>query len=45
MCTIAYKGEGGGLIFAIFVRTYYVDEPYSKIGVYLSIVSYFGRIV
>ena len=26
MRTIAYKGEGG-LILAIFVRTYYVDDP------------------
>ena len=27
--TIAYKG-GGDLILAIFVRTYYVDHPFSK---------------
>ena len=29
MCMIAYKG-GGGLILAIFVRTYYVDDPKSE---------------
>ena len=30
MRTIAYKGEGGrGLILAIFVRTYYVYDPYN----------------
>ena len=27
MRTIAHKG-GGGLILAIFVRKYYVDDPY-----------------
>ena len=27
MRTIAHKGEGG-LILAIFVRKYYVDDPY-----------------
>ena len=27
MRTIAYK-EGGGLILAIFVRKYYVDDPH-----------------
>ena len=26
MRTIAYKGGGGGLILAIFVRMYYVDD-------------------
>ena len=26
----AYKGEGGGLIFNILVRTYYVNDPYGR---------------
>ena len=30
MRTIADKGEGG-LILAIFVRTYYVDDPRRKV--------------
>ena len=31
MRTIAYKkGRGGGLILAIFVRKYYVDDPKVK---------------
>ena len=31
MRTIAYKGTGGGVILAIFVRTYYVDELYRQL--------------
>ena len=27
MRTIAYTEGGGGLILAIFMRTYYVDDP------------------
>ena len=33
MRTIAYKGGGGGLNLAIFVRTYYVDDPYWSLKV------------
>ena len=31
MRMIAYK-EGGGLILAIFIRMYYVDDPYCPIS-------------
>ena len=30
MCTITYKGKGGGLILSIFLHTYYVYNPCKK---------------